>query len=59
MKIRIIKNFPLEDGASDISRHIGSIFEVTNEQENGNIYIDDGEGDELMLYKGEYEVVKE
>lgn len=58
MKVKIIANTPQEEGCSDISKYVGSTFEVIQEYENGNLYVD-FYGKELMVYLGEYEWVEE
>ena len=58
MKIKIMKNKPTIDGASDISKYIGRIFEAQPEGD-GDISIIDGELYALTIFKGEYEIVEE
>lgn len=57
MKVKIIKNAPVDSYASNISRYIGQIFEVESPDTNGNIIVD--EMGALTVYKGEYEIINE
>jgi len=66
MKIRIIKNDPSGiEGCSDISKYIGRVFNVRNNlvRLSKNIYVNLAESesryDELLIFKGEYEIVEE
>lgn len=60
MKIRIIKNDPIDDGAgisSDITYLIGQVFESTIDSEShAEIFL---HGEEFTIFKGEYEIVEE
>ena len=57
MKIRITKNNPIDDLASDITNLIGQVYEseLDNEKHAHIIY----NGIDFMIYYGEYEIIKE
>ena len=65
MKIRIIKNDPPEMGYSDISKYIGQVFEIKDKlfRLSKDIYVNlvrsENSYDEILVLKGEYEIVKE
>ena len=58
MKIKIIKNDPPDDLASDITNLIGQIFEAKIDSE-GHADIDYPKGTIFTIFKGEYEIVQE
>jgi len=58
MKIKIIRNKPPINGASDISKYVGQIFNTQNEGD-GNVSIVEGLLYAMTIFKGEYEIVEE
>jgi len=55
-KIKIIKNAPIDDLASDITKLIGQVFEATiNNEGHAEIQLDC----DFIIYNGEYEIVEE
>ena len=58
MKIRIVKNDPIDDLASDITNLIGQVFEAEEIDEEGHVDIF-VKGEEFTIFKGEYETIHE
>ena len=56
MKIKIVKNKPLNEMSSDITHLIGKVFEAKIDCEgHADIPLDGG----FTIFKGEYEIVEE
>jgi len=58
MKIKIIKNTPSINGASDISKYIGQIFNAQYDGD-GDVSITEGKLYAMTIFYGEYEIVEE
>jgi len=58
MQIRIIKNDPPVNGASDISKYVGQIFNAQKDGD-GDVSIVEGLLYAMTIFNGEYEIVEE
>lgn len=56
--VKVIKNsFPDDEFTYNIDKFIGKEFEVIEEYDNGEIYVDFLE-DKMLLFPGEFEVIE-